>query len=89
MFKFCCIYNSEYCIKTWIDKKKCSQEYSSISFTIIQLPCFTKVYSLYYLNNKKIVPTNIEELLTSDKLAYWFMSFKCLCIYLRWSKVIN
>lgn len=30
-FKFCCINSSEYCIKTWIDKKN-GNEYSSISF---------------------------------------------------------
>jgi len=72
MFRFCCTNDSEYYIKRWISKKK-GEEYSSISFATKQLPCFTKIYSLWYLNKKKIVPTNIEELLTSEGLAYWIM----------------
>ena len=72
MFKLCCTKNSEYYIKTGLSKKN-GKEYSSISFTTMQLPCFTKIYSLWYLNKKKIVPINIQELLTSEGLAHWIM----------------
>ena len=39
--------------------------YSAISFTTMQLPCFNVYRELFYdLNKKKIVPSNISELLT-------------------------
>jgi hypothetical protein len=72
LFKFCCTKNFEYYVKTWVDKKT-GQEYSSISFTTMQLPCFTKIYPMWYLNKKKIVPINIQELLTPEGLAHWIM----------------
>lgn len=55
IFKFCCTDNSEYYIRTWRDIKT-NEEYSSISFATMQLPCFTKIYSLWYLNKKKEYP---------------------------------
>jgi hypothetical protein len=39
----------------------------------MQLPCFTKIYPMWYLNKKKIVPINIQELLTPEGLAHWIM----------------
>lgn len=47
--------------------------YYSISFTTYTLPCFNELYKLFYLSpsRKKIVPDNIEELLTPQSLAYW------------------
>lgn len=45
--------------------------YSSISFTTMQLPCFNVYRELFYdLNKKKIVPSNISELLTPRGLAF-------------------
>lgn len=35
------------------------------------LPCFTKLYSLYYPNGIKIVPADIYNLLTPIALAHW------------------
>ena len=37
------------------------------------LPCFTKLYSLYYPNGVKIVPADIYNLLTPIALAHWIM----------------
>jgi hypothetical protein len=47
--------------------------YKSIIFTTYTLPCFNELYNLFYLSpsRQKIVPDNIEELLTSRSLAYW------------------
>lgn len=53
--------------------KKTNQEYSSISFVSMQLPCFTKVHTLWYLNGKKIVPLNIHKLLIPVGLAHWIL----------------
>ncbi len=39
----------------------------------MQLPCFTELHSLWYLNKRKIVPINIKELLTPIGLAHWIM----------------
>jgi LAGLIDADG DNA endonuclease family len=35
------------------------------------LPCFNELFDLFYLDGKKIVPSNIAELLTPLGLAYW------------------
>lgn len=51
--------------------KRTGKIYSSISFNTYSLPCFYKLYSLFYLEGKKIVPSNIEDLLTPLGLAYW------------------
>jgi len=72
LFKFCCHKDYEYSIRIWLDKKS-NQEYSSISFATMQLPCFTKIHSLWYLNGLKKVPMNIKELLTPLVLAHWIM----------------
>lgn len=47
--------------------------YSAISFTTMQLPCFNEYRKLFYDLNKKIVPENINELLTPRGLAFWIM----------------
>nr|UEK25951.1 NADH dehydrogenase subunit 4 [Mutinus fleischeri] len=36
-------------------------------------PCFTKWHSIFYVNNKKIVPVDLYHLLTYEALAYWIM----------------
>lgn len=45
--------------------------YSSILFTTYTLPCFNELYNFYYLSGKKVVPSNIGDLLTALSLAYW------------------
>jgi len=47
--------------------------YSAISFTTMQLPCFNVYKELFYLDNVKIVPDNIYQLLTPRGLAFWIM----------------
>ena len=40
----------------------------------MQLPCFTNLHNIWYFNNKKIVPLNIKDMLTSLALAILIMA---------------
>lgn len=71
MLPFCTIGYVPY-FKTWTDSES-NVEYSSISLTTMQLPCFTALWSIWYVKGIKIVPTNIQELLTPIALAHWIM----------------
>jgi hypothetical protein len=45
--------------------------YTAIYFNTYCLPCFKTIYNLFYLDRKKIIPSNIGELITPLGLAYW------------------
>ena len=45
----------------------------NLSFTTLALPCFNSLYEKFYVNGKKVVPSNIADILTSVSLAYWIM----------------
>jgi len=48
--------------------------YYAIKFQTLSLPCFNIYRKLFYNSEgKKILPSNIEELLTVKGLAYWIM----------------
>ena len=70
---------SSFCVKDYkpqsrlVKDKKTNKTYSAISFTTMQLPCFNAYREWFYLLNKKLVPSNIRELLTPQGLAYWIM----------------
>ena len=67
--------SKEYKVKSrsFIDKRS-NKTYSSILFATLTLPCFTFYKNLFYNSeNKKIVPLNINQLLTPRGLAYWIM----------------
>lgn len=54
--------------------KRTNKVYSSVSFATLSLPCFNHYRSMFYnSDNLKIVPINIENLLTPRGLAYWIM----------------
>lgn len=69
-------------IKEWTDKRTLAI-YSSTSFATMQLPAFNIYHSLFYktvldpetskISYIKIVPTNIQDLLSPEGLAYWIM----------------
>ena len=43
----------------------------NISFATLALPCFNELYESFYSGGKKIIPSNIADLLTPVSLAYW------------------
>lgn len=47
--------------------------YEAIKFQTFSLPCFNKYKDIFYNNGVKIVPLNLEELLTARGLAFWLM----------------
>jgi hypothetical protein len=51
--------------------KQTGKVYSSIRFDTRALPCFNELYELFYVNGKKVIPSNIFDLLTPLGLAYW------------------
>jgi LAGLIDADG DNA endonuclease family len=56
--------------RSFVDKVT-KNTYSSINFATLTLPCFTHYRNLFYnVENKKIVPLEINQLLTSRGLAY-------------------
>ena len=51
-----------------------NREYSSVQFATLSLPCFNFYRNIFYnSDNKKIVPLNIDNLLTPIGLCYWIM----------------
>jgi hypothetical protein len=50
-----------------------SKRYYALEFFTRALPCFTEIYSLFYVDKVKIVPHNIYELLTPPALAHFIM----------------
>lgn len=59
--------------KSFADNRT-GKKYSSVSFATLTLPCFNYYKSLFYNSkNVKIVPSNIQNLLTPIGLAYWIM----------------
>lgn len=68
-----------YCVKDYkpqsriVRDNRTKKTYSAISFTTMQLPCFNVFKEIFYNVNVKIVPSNIQELLTPRGLAFWIM----------------
>ena len=56
-------------ISTITDKITGKTRYN-LSFTTLALPCFNQLYETFYVNGKKIIPTNIAEILTPVSLAF-------------------
>ncbi len=51
-----------------------NKTYSSIKFQTLSLPCFNKYRELFYNSEGvKIIPSDLENLLTHVSLAYWIM----------------
>ena len=65
-FYFICFKLSHYCSKapyttrTIVHKK----EHIGLGFTTRSLSCITELYNIFYVNNKKIVPSNLYDLLS-------------------------
>lgn len=44
-----------------------------IEFSTRTLPCFNELHTLFYKNNKKVIPDNIYNLLNPIAIAHWIM----------------
>lgn len=56
--------------KEYIHKVK-GKSYSGLAFKTLSLACFEELHKIFYIGGKKVVPGNIQELLTPLVLAYW------------------
>jgi hypothetical protein len=77
LFKDYC--RSEPRISDRLPDKRTNKVYTRILFSTYSLPCFNVLHSMFYPNGKKIVPLNIEELLTPLGLAYWICDDGTYC----------
>src|SRR5579871_5564353 len=50
-----------------------SKTYETYKFNTLNYTFLTELYKIFYVNNIKIIPLNIEEYLSSRALAYWAM----------------
>lgn len=53
--------------------KKTGKVYYSIRFRTLVHPSLNKYHDLFYRKNKKVVPDNLQDILTPRGLAYWIM----------------
>lgn len=53
--------------------KRTGKIYNSLIFKTRMLPCFNYLWDLFYPDRKKIIPSNIKDLLTEVGLAFWIM----------------
>lgn len=68
---------SQYCSSFPYGHERLNKETGNIDqaffFNTMTLPCFNIFRELFYLNGKKIIPVNINDLLTPIAIAYWIM----------------
>jgi len=53
--------------------KRTNKFYTRIKFSTLSSPLFNYYLDLFYVNNIKIIPANLGEILTARSLAYWAM----------------
>ena|SRR5215471_10935759 len=65
-FNFMFFKLSHYCFKPPYKIKiiKHKKEYMGLGFTTRSLSCITELYNIFYINNKKIIPFNLYDLLS-------------------------
>lgn len=52
---------------------KTNKIYKSIYVRTLKFPCLNRYHDLFYRNKKKVIPSNIQDLLTSRELAHLIM----------------
>ena len=55
------------------NNKKRGTTTQSLYFRTLAMPCLNFYHELFYKDNIKVIPRNLEELLTARGLAYWIM----------------
>ena len=58
-------------ISDMLPDKRTGKAYSRIRFNTYSLPCFNELYDSFYPEGKKIIPSNIFDLITPLGIAYW------------------
>ena len=53
--------------------KRTNKTYTRVKFSTLTSPLFNYYYNLFYVNDTKIIPANLGELLTARGIAYWAM----------------
>lgn len=53
--------------------KRTGLRYKSLYFWTLKFPCLNQYFDMFYKGNMKIIPNNLDELLTPIGLAYWIM----------------
>ena len=69
---------SSYCrsapkITNRLPDKRTGNIYTRVTFNTYSLPCFNELYNLFYFEGKKLIPSNLADLLTPLGLAYLAM----------------
>lgn len=72
LFKPYCTEDFKSYHKTWTDFRT-NQQYESLHFATMALPCFNIYKDKFYPNGKKLVPEDIDVMLTKIGLAHWIM----------------
>ena len=54
--------------------------YKSIYFLTLRFPCLNEYYEIFY--RVKVIPNNLDKLLTPIGLAYWMMEVNLLMVIL-------
>lgn len=72
LFQPYCTNDIKYYLRSWKDSRS-NKKYEALQFAIMALPCFNLFRDAFYLDDKKVVPLNIDELLTDIGLAHWIM----------------
>jgi len=57
-------------ISNRLPDKRTGKIYTRVKFHTFSLPCFNELYDLFYPDGKKVIPSNIGDLLTPLGLAY-------------------
>ena len=53
--------------------KRSNSTTQSLYFRTLAIPCFKDYFDLFYKERVKVIPRNLNTLLTSRGLAYWIM----------------
>ena len=66
---------SHYCQKypTFYLNHRAGKVYPGITIATRALPCFTSLHNIFYIDNKKVIPYNIYDILTPVALAHLIM----------------
>lgn len=78
---------SHYCDRFPVirERKRGTKTHWCVDVVTRALPCFSEIYTLFYVNKKKVIPNNIYELLTPVAFAHLIMGdggFKSKGIFL-------